>query len=211
MLIVPSPGLFEVTPRGEVSGPGPEVLGRLAVITRLKLTFIPMPAARAMQTLRQLPPTCMAGVPRLPEREGEFRWAGMMATAAISVYARSDDMRQVSHPEDLRGTTLAVLRESMPLAWARERGLSVYEVNDTVTGLRMLRAGRVDLWLSNDLIAQRAIQSQGGDPPRMLYSSARIDNYIACHHDVDPAVLERLQAGMEQLRRDGALAQFGVK
>jgi polar amino acid transport system substrate-binding protein len=214
LLVFPAPGIFEVSSRNEVSGPGAVMLGRLGEVSGLALRLNPVPAARALQMLIHLPGHCAAGVPRLPEHEHQLRWAGLIASGALMLYGRADETRQVGGPQDLRGATIVAQRESFPAAWLHEHGLSVHEVNDTVTGLRMLRAGRVDYWLVNDLAGQRAIQRiqrSEGPPPKPLRNFGQIDVYLACHRDLAPATAERLTAGLEQLRRNGELAAFGLR
>lgn len=211
ILVYPNPGLFEVSAQDTVTGPGAAVLKRLAEVTGLTLRLKPAPAARALMMITQQPGYCAAGVPRTPERENLLRWAGLMGSGALMLYGRADDTREVLGPDDLRGATIVAQRESQPLAWLREHGLNAYEVNDTLTGLRMLRAGRVDFWLVNDLAGQRAIQLGGGTAPRPLRSFGQIDLHIACHRELPAATAERMRQGLEQLRRDGELVEFGLR
>jgi polar amino acid transport system substrate-binding protein len=211
MLVYPNPGLFEVSAQDAVSGPGADVLRRLADVTGLALRLQPMPAARALLTITQQPGYCAAGVPRTPERENLFRWAGLMGSGALMLYGHADDAREVLGPDDLRGATIVAQRESQPAAWLREHGLKAYEVNDTMTGLRMLRAGRVDYWLVNDLAGQRAIQLSSGPAPKALRSFGQIDVYIACHRELPAATAERLRQGLDELRRAGELVEFGLR
>jgi hypothetical protein len=211
VLVYPTPGIFDVSTRNEVSGPGAVMLSRLSEVTGLALRLNPVPTARALQMLIQQPGHCAAGVPRLPEQEQQFRWIGLIASGALMLYGRADETRQVSGPQDLHGVTIAALRESFALAWLRERGLNAYETNDMATGLRMLRAGRVDFWLVNDLAGQRAIQRSEGAPPKPLRNFGQIEVYLACHRDLAPDTAERLAAGLEQLRRNGELAEFGLR
>lgn len=211
MLVYPNPGLFEVSGQGEVAGPGSAVIRRLAEITGMTLRLQPVPAARALVMISHQPGTCAVGVPRTPEREALFRWAGLMGSGTLMLYGRADEAREVLGAEDLRGATIVAQRESQPLAWLRQHGLNAYEVSDTVTGLRMLRAGRVDFWLVNDLAGQRAIQIVNGPAPKALRSFGQIDVYIACHRDLPNPTAERMRQGLERMRRDGELVDFGLR
>ena len=47
------------------------------------------------------------------------------------------------------------------LSALKEQGLTAYEVSDTATGLRMLRAGRVDFWAVNEIAGLHAVQDLG--------------------------------------------------
>lgn len=211
MLVTANPGVFEAHPGGEVTGLGAVVLARLSVLSGIPIKLRALPVARALMTLSLSPASCVVGMPRTPEREAQYRWAGQMASGGLVLYGRADETRDVRSPADLRDAIVAAQRESQPLNWLRQHDLKVYEVNDTLTGLRMLRAGRVDYWLVNDIVGQRAIQQAGDPQPRALRSFGRIDVYLACHLEFPEAMAERLRAGLEQMRRDGELAEFGLR
>lgn len=211
MLVAVNPGVFESRPDGQVTGSGAALMARLSTLSGVPIRLRALPVARALMTLSLGPTRCMVGMPRTPEREARYRWAGQMASGGLVLYGRADEVREVQSPADLRGAVVAAQRESQPLAWLRQHDVNVYEVNDTLTGLRMLRAGRVDYWLVNDVVGQRAIQQAGAPQPRALRSFGRIDVYIACHLDFPEAIAERLRAGLEQMRREGDLAEFGLR
>lgn len=211
LLVYPNPGIFEVSASGEVTGAGAVLMKRLAEITGQALQLRAVPPVRALQMAAQTPRHCIAGLPRTPERENLYRWAGLMGSGALMLYGRADETRQVDDADDLRGVVVAAQRESQPLAWLREHGVQAYEVNDTLTGLRMLRAGRVDFWLVNDLAGQRAIQRSEGPAPKALRNLGRSELHLACHRDLEPATADKLRRGFEQLRRNGELVEFGLR
>jgi polar amino acid transport system substrate-binding protein len=212
MLVFPNPGLFDVAADGRVTGLGGALIDRIAAVSGVQLRVQVMPPARALQTLAQQPGSCVAGVPRLPDNEALLQWLGQLASSSMMLYGRPDELRHVSTPRDLRGAVIAAQRNSLPASWLREQGLQVQEVRDTLTGLRMLQARRVDYWLVNELVAQRTLHTLGGEPPvRPLQNFGRIDAHLACQRDTAPAALDKLRAAMEQLRRDGELVPFGVR
>lgn len=212
MLVFANPGLFDVAADGRITGLGGELIDRIAAVSGVEMRIQVMPPARVLQTLSQQPGSCVAGVPRLPDNEALVQWLGQLASSSMMLYGRPDEQRRVSATRDLRGTVIAAQRNSLPATWLRDQGLQVQEVRDTLTGLRMLQARRVDYWLVNELVAQRFLQSLGGEPPvRPLQNFGRIDAHLACHRDTAPAALDKLRAAMEQLRRNGELVPFGVR
>ncbi|MGM9480986.1 substrate-binding periplasmic protein [Roseateles sp. NT4] len=210
MVVYPNAGVFDAD-GSRIVGPGADMLARLQMASGVQMSQQLMPIARAMQTVPHKPGSCLVALPRTPEREAQYRWAGPWATSAIGLYGGANETRHVEGPADLRGAQIAVLRESTPAAWLKEQGLTGHEVNDVTIGLRMLQAGRVDFWLGNDLAARFVIRNLSGPVPRLLYSFGRIDLYMACHLATPAETLERLQAGFDQLRRNGDLAEFGLR
>lgn len=206
-----TPGLFEVS-GGQVSGPGAELIARIGAVSGVTLRTQAMPAARIRQTLGQQAGSCAVGIPRLPENEALLHWVGLVSSSSMTLYGRLDETRRVSSPADLRDALVVTQRNSVPAAWLRGHDLPVQEVRDHLTGLRMLQARRVDYWLVNELVAQRIFQSLGRKPAvQPLANFGHIDLYLACHRDTAPATLDKLRATIEQLRRDGELAAFGVR
>jgi polar amino acid transport system substrate-binding protein len=211
MLVFASPGLFKVSAKGKISGPGAHLVKRIGEVSGVKLHVKVMPVARLMQTLTQQPGHCTVGVPRLPEREPLLAWAGVVASSSMMLYGRLDETRAVAGVADLRDTVIAAQRESRPAAWVREQGLKLQEVRDSETGLRMLQARRVDYWLVNELLARTTFSGLGSEPARALQNFGRIDAELACHRHTAPAILDKLRQTVQTLRHDGELVPFGVR
>lgn len=212
MLVFTNPGLFEQAADGRITGPGGDMLSRISAVSGVDFKVQVMPAARVMQTLVQQPGSCAAGVPRLPDNESQLRWLGLLASAPMMLYGRNDETRIVADVNDLRHAVVAATRNSRPAAWLREQGVAMQEVRDTVTGLRMLQARRVDFWLVNDLAAQPVVQPHSGELlARPLQNFGLIKAFLACHRDTPPAEMEKMRLAVEQMRRDGELTVFGVR
>jgi len=210
MLVYPNAGIFEISTDGRIGGPGAVMLERLREVSGVPLKPRVVPFARALHPESLQPGACLIALTRTPDREARYRWAGPWSSSVITLYGRSDETRQVKRPEDMRGARIAALRAAPTAAWLKERGLDGYEVNDVAAGLRMLQAGRVDYWLGNDMVTRLALKASGEATPRVLYSFGRIDLYAACHAQTSAALVERLHAGLAQLRANGELAEFGL-
>jgi len=211
MLVFNNPGLFDISAQGEISGPGARLLQRIESLSGVELRLREMPVARVVQTLHQQPGRCAAGMARTPEREALLHWAGPVADSAMVVYGRLNETRVVKTPDDLRGAIIAAQRQSVPAQWLVAQGIQLQEARDPQTALRMLEARRVDYWLVNELLAQHTFRSLGSVPVRALHSFGRIQGYLACHIDTPPATMNKLQRALDQLRRSGELAPFGVR
>jgi len=211
MLVYPNAGVFEAAPGKGPGGPGGAMLQRLQALSGVTINQQFMPIPRALLMVKQAPGNCMVAISRSPEREGMLMWAGPWARGATTVYARADDTRTIEHPQELRGSSIVVLRDSAPADWLKSQGMPATEVKDNTTGLRMLQARRVDYWLANDLAAGFILRTEGGPAPRPLYNFGRIDLYIGCHPGTDPAAVAALDTAIAQLRRNGELAEFGLR
>lgn len=211
ILVYANAGVFETTSGDRPGGPGGAFLARLETLSGVALRQQMLPISRALLLVEQRPGHCAVAMPRTPEREPRHRWAGPWAQGAMTAYGRGDDPRRISGPQDLAGRSIVVLRDSQPAAWLREQGLPALAVKDNSTALRMLQAGRVDVWLANDVAGHFVIQAVGGTPPRVFYSAGRIALFIACHPGTDPAAVGALDLALARMRRGGELAEFGLR
>lgn len=211
LLVFPNPGLFDVAADGGVSGPGADLLARLGQSSGLQLGIQALPIPRALATASSTPGACAVGLSRTPEREAAFHWAGPLASGALVIYARADETQALQSPRDLRGHGVVVQRESAAAAWLREQGIPAQEVNNAVTALRMLQARRVDFWFVNEVAAERVIRAEGGAPLKHQLTLGRVDAYIACHIATPREPVEKLHQAIQKLRRQGELAEFGLR
>jgi ABC-type amino acid transport substrate-binding protein len=179
ILVYANAGVFEAAPGQGPGGAGGAVLERMQALSGITLRQQVLPISRAMLLAEQRPANCVVALARTPEREPRFLWAGPWARGAMAVYGRGDEARHVDGPQDLRGRSLVVLRDSAPAAWLKEQGLTAEEVKDNSTALRMLQARRVDFWLANDIAGHFVIRAGGGTAPRVLHSFGRIDDQRA--------------------------------
>lgn len=214
LLAFPVPGLYEVAADGSISGAGGVLLRQLAQASRQPFTSEVLPVPRAWNTVLEAAPACIVGMVRTPEREATFQWVGLVSRAELAVYVR-DDTPPPTEPApalaSLRGKRVVVVRDTTMAIQLREQAVRAQEVSSNLSALRMLQAGRVDYWFTHQLLAEPAASAAGGAAIRPLFSIARIDGYLACNAAVTPAAVAALRKGLQQLRRDGGLAAFGLR
>jgi polar amino acid transport system substrate-binding protein len=206
VLVYPVAGIFDIGPADEIRGPGKRVLARIEALSGVTLHTRVLPGSRVLRSVLAEPGVCAAGMARLPEREANLHWTGVLASGTMTLYGRHDETRRITGVADLRGASIVARRESGPAAWLREHGIPAHEVRDTATSLRMLQNRRVDYWLVNELSVRHELTQLGGaTPPKPLHEFGRLDAYLACNKQTREDILARLQAAVAQLKRDGEL------
>lgn len=211
LLVYPAPGLFDIQEGGRIGGPGGALLEKIRRATDLPIETASLPIARAWHTSLVEPNSCVVGMSRTPEREARFQWVAPISRADFVVYGRADSPPLAHELPALRGKGVVVLRETATAAQLRDLGVNAQEVTSALSALRMLQAGRVDYWYSHQLVAEPAASAAGGAPIQPLFSTARVDGYLACHPETPPASIERLRQTLQKLRRQGDLAEFGLR
>lgn len=211
MVVIPSPGLFELEAGQPIAGRGTALMGKLSTASGLNFNLQALPVPRALATGAATPGSCLVGLTRTPEREANYLWIGPLASGALTVYARADETRPLREGADLRGYSVVVQRESAAAQWLRQQGAAVQESIHPASALRMLQAGRVDFWLANELVATATINAEAGLAVRPHLVVARVDAFIACHLGTEADAAARLQQAIQRMRRQGELAEYGLR
>lgn len=211
VLVYPVPGLFDVHDDGRIGGSGGALLTKISHASEVPFEAESLPIARAWSTLLGQPQVCVLGMARTPEREARFQWVSVVSRADLIVYGRADAAPLPHDLAALRGKAVVSLRETATASELRDHGVAVQEVSSALNALRMLQAGRVDYWYSHQIVAESTANAAGGPAIKPLFTTARIDGYMACNLEVPATVIDKLRQALQRLRRNGDLADFGVR
>lgn len=211
LLVFPAPGLFDVQDDGRIGGPGGALLVKIGRASAVTFETESLPIPRAWHTIQATPQSCVVGMSRTPDREGRFQWVAPISRADFIVYGRPDSPALAPELSALRGRAVVVLRETVPANQLRDLGVPAQEVSSPAIALRMLQAGRVDYWYVHQLLAEPAASAAGGPALKPLFTTARHDGYLACNLEVPAATVEQLRQALQRLRRNGDLAEFGLR
>jgi len=204
LLVMETPGLFVSHPKTRVvEGRGVPVFTRLGALAGVDVRFEPSVTARAMRDAEQHPNTCIVGLARTPEREAHFKWAGLLARSRLVLMARATDPRRWADLQALRGLRIGAIRQSVVAGRLHAAGLPVEEVASDAISLRMLMAERIDLWATSDLTLRYELARPDAPRLREALELGVLESFLACHPQLDEALLARLNAALAQLVREG--------
>jgi polar amino acid transport system substrate-binding protein len=156
--------------------------------------------------------TCVYSTSRTPERDRLFKWVGPTDEAEWVFYGRADHEFPLRNLEDARklriGTYIGDARDE----FLRSRGFHVDPATNDLVNPQKLLMNRIDLWA----VGMRAdspgpSQFEGADRLVPLLVFNRVKVYLACNLSVPDALIERLNAALTEMRRDGAMARIERK
>ncbi|MBH9553710.1 substrate-binding periplasmic protein [Inhella gelatinilytica] len=188
-----------------------ELLEAMAAQAKLGVSIKVLPWARAIQTAQHTPNSVLFSLTRTAEREAQYLWVGPISDRRIMVYqlARSQPIAARSL-DDLRSLRVGAVRESATARQLEEQGFGAGRLLDLApdygANVRKLLAGRVDVIVSQDwTVAWHLAQH------RLPFSTVRAvmpydadkSYWFGLRLDTDPAVVQRLQAALDTLRKDG--------
>lgn len=188
-----------------------ELLRLMAAGAGLALEIQVLPWQRAMQMAEAQPASVLFSLTRTPEREAQFQWVGPIAQRRVLIYrlaSRSD--LKLSQLGDLGNARIGVVRESAAdrqlQAAGLKPGVELEQGLDDATNVRKLLAGRMEYVALLDWAAAWNLR-QHKLPYDTLYAVMEHDTtksyWYGLRPDADPALVRRLQAELDTLKRDG--------
>ncbi|SFU88866.1 substrate-binding periplasmic protein [Pseudoduganella namucuonensis] len=198
---------------GEVTGRETEkireMLARLAVPYKIDI----LPWKRAYTMARERPHTCVYSTARTPEREKQFKWAGPTDEAEWIFLGRADHKFQLRTLDDARSLRIGTYHGDARDEFLRARGFNVEPVLSDASNPKKLLLNRIDLWAVGVRVGaappQQQIGADGAIVPLLVFHRVKV--YLACNPTVPDALVERMNATLEAMRRDGSFARLERK
>lgn len=188
-----------------------ELLQLICIQAGLPLDIQLLPWPRAVQRADANPRGLLFSLTRTPERESQYQWIGPIGARRIVVYklAQRTDL-QLARLSDLGPHKLGVVRDSATsrqlLAQGLKPGQQLELGLDDASNLRKLLAGRMDYVLLLDWAAAwqlKQLQLPYSTLQPVLDYDTNKSYWYGLRPDADPALVKRLQAALEAIKRDG--------
>lgn len=198
---------------GQVVGRESEKVREMLARSGYAYTIDVLPWKRAYTMAQRDPYTCVYSTSRTPEREKLFKWVGPTDEAEWVLMGRSGRQYQVHTLDDARKLRIGTYHGDARDEFLRARGFDVDGAPDNAANPKKLMLGRIDLWAvgvrNNDLSAL----AQFGAPEQLVpvLTFHRVKVYLACNPSVPDAMVERMNAALDAMRKDGAFARLEKK
>jgi polar amino acid transport system substrate-binding protein len=197
---------------GVITGRATDKIRELMARTGTDYRIEQLPWKRAFLMAQTQEQTCVYSTSRTPEREALFKWVGPTDEAEWQFWGRADHKFPLNTIDDARklriGTYIGDARDE----YLRSRGFNVDAVSNDLVNPQKLLLNRIDLWAV-------AIRNGGTGPGQFDWSDKvvplmvfhRVKVYLACHPSVADELIDKLNATLAEMRRDGTLTRLDRK
>ena len=196
----------------EVIGSGTDKVRDLLARSGIKYSIELLPWKRAYTQALQRPDTCVFSTTRTPEREALFKWVGPTDEAEWVLLGRADRNLHLRSLEDARGLRIGTYNGDARDEFLRTRGFQVDPAPNDLVNPRKLLLNRIDLWAAS-LRRGSAVLEQNGWAgqivPLLVFN--RVKLYLACNPSVADALVERMNAALDAMVRDGTTKRIDRK
>lgn len=194
---------------GKVVGIGSDRVREVMVRSGVAFTIALQPWKRAYTAALERPGTCVFSTTRLPEREKLFKWVGPTDSGEWVLLGRADRHFNLKQLDDARHLRIGTYNGDARDTFLRARGFQVDPAQDDMTNPPKLLLGRIDLWAAS-LRRGSVILAQNGWAGRIVpvLVFKKVDVYLACNRAVPDALVARMNAALEAMRRDGTMRRI---
>ncbi|MGY2202567.1 substrate-binding periplasmic protein [Pseudomonas gingeri] len=142
---------------------------------------------------------------RLPERETLFKWVGPIGPDDWVMLAKGDSKIALAGVEQAHRYRIGAYKGDAIAEYLEQHGFNPVIALRDQDNARKLMDGQIDLWASGDPAGRYLARQEGvsGLKTVLRFNSASL--YLALNKDVPDAVVARLQAALDQLRREGGV------
>ncbi|KHK63426.1 MULTISPECIES: substrate-binding periplasmic protein [Pseudomonas] len=142
---------------------------------------------------------------RLPEREKRFKWVGPIGPDDWIMLAKADSKIALDSLEQARQYRIGAYKGDAIAETLAKQGLKPMVVLRDQDNARKLVNGQIDLWATGDPAGRYLARQEGVDDLKTVLRFHSAELYLALNKDVPDDVVARLQAALDELRKEGAV------
>ena len=145
---------------------------------------------------------------RLPDREALFKWVGPIGPDDWVLLAKADSKIQLEGLEQARRYRIGAYKGDAIAQSLDKQGLKPVVALRDQDNAQKLMEGQIDLWATGDPAGRYLARQVGvnGLKTVLRFNSAQL--YLALNKDVPDDVVNKLQAALDELRKEGRIDQI---
>ncbi|WP_413042729.1 substrate-binding periplasmic protein [Pseudomonas sp. YJ42] len=213
---------YNMTIDGKLTGMGTEVVE--AVLEELGETarIQSMPWARAYDIALNTENVLIYSIARTPQREALFKWVGVIAPTRWYLFSLPGMHFNLKSLEDAKQYQIATVKEDVGEQYLISNGFAVgrnlQSSNKYEHNYQKLKAGRVDLWISNELNAHYLVRQGSGNPNEAAVPQLSLDDLggtnglcLAFSRKTSDERVEQFRQALARVRADGRYDAIAAK
>ncbi|MDI3272879.1 substrate-binding periplasmic protein [Pseudomonas sp. MDT1-16] len=179
-----------------------EMFKRAEVTYSLTLRF---PWERIYKLALEKPGYGVFVMARLPDREKLFKWVGPIGPDDWIMLAKADSKINLGTLDEARKYKIGAYKGDAIAETLAKQGLKPIVVLRDQDNAKKLVNGQIDLWATGDPAGRYLARQDGvtGLKTVLRFNSAEL--YLALNKDVPDEVVAKLQAALDQLRKEGVV------
>jgi polar amino acid transport system substrate-binding protein len=205
---------YNMTVDGKLTGMATEVVQAVLDEVGEAARIQSMPWARAYDIALNSENVLIYSIARTPQREGLFKWVGVIAPTRWFLFSLPGTEFNLKSLDDARQYQIATVKEDVGEQYLIDKGFvigrNLQSSNKYEHNYEKLKAGRVNLWISNELNAHYLVRQASGSPGDTAVPQLNLDDLgganglcMAFSRNTPDEVVERFRQALSRIRADG--------
>ncbi len=205
---------YNMTIDGQLTGMGTEVVQAVMEEAGEQAGIQSMPWARAYDIALNAENVLIYSIARTPQREDLFKWVGVIAPTRWFLFSLPGRTFKLNSLDDARQYQIATVKSDVGEQYLIDKGFEIgrnlQSSNKYEHNYAKLKAGRVDLWISNELNAHYLVRQASGNPGDDAIAQLRLDDLgganglcMAFSRNTPDAVVDRFRHALARVQADG--------
>ena len=182
-----------------------EVFKRANITYSLTLRF---PWERIYKLTLEKPGYGVFVMARLPDREKLFKWVGPIGPDDWIMLAKADSKITLETLNDARKYKIGAYKGDAIAETLAKQGLNPIVVLRDQDNAKKLVNGQIDLWATGDPAGRYLARQEGVNGLKTVLRFNSAELYLALNKDVPDETVARLQAALDQMRKEGKVDEI---
>ncbi|MBC3872567.1 substrate-binding periplasmic protein [Undibacterium flavidum] len=174
-----------------------------------------VPWARGLDKIDHNPNTLLFSMARTPERENSYQWIGPIMANIYGLYAKADSTLQVHNIEQAKNISLiGVYRDDIRDQTLTRLGFTNLDrASSNISSFKKLMMGRIAVYTDSQLGVESLAVASGFKPSdvKLIFELFKSELYIAASKATSPALVEKWNHALEDMKRDKTFARIQQK
>jgi polar amino acid transport system substrate-binding protein len=145
---------------------------------------------------------------RLPDREKLFKWVGPIGPDDWIMLAKADSKISLETLDDARKYKIGAYKGDAIAETLGKQGLNPIVVLRDQDNAKKLVSGQIDLWATGDPAGRYLARQEGVNGLKTVLRFNSAELYLALNKDVPDEMVAKLQAALDQLRKEGKVDEI---
>lgn len=145
---------------------------------------------------------------RLPDREKLFKWVGPIGPDDWIMLAKADSKITLETLNDARKYKIGAYKGDAIAETLAKQGLNPIVVLRDQDNAKKLVNGQIDLWATGDPAGRYLARQEGVNGLKTVLRFNSAELYLALNKDVPDETVAKLQAALDQMRKEGRVDEI---
>lgn len=182
-----------------------EIFKRADITYSLTLRF---PWERIYKLTLEKPGYGVFVMARLPDREKLFKWVGPIGPDDWIMLAKADSKITLETLNDARKYKIGAYKGDAIAETLAKQGLNPIVVLRDQDNSKKLVNGQIDLWATGDPAGRYLARQEGVNGLKTVLRFNSAELYLALNKDVPDETVAKLQAALDQMRKEGRVDEI---